>query len=93
MHTGERGRQQRIGRAPGARRAATGAGGARELAVWSLGLLCGLGTAPASETLLLPFGVALALAGGLPLAWVALRHLLRPRRRVLVWEGPSWRMP
>lgn len=61
-------------------------GGGRELAVWAFGLLCGVGIAAADEALLLPFSLALALAGGLPLAGLALRQLLRPRRRVVVWE-------
>ncbi len=75
------------------RRARTGARDGRELAVWTLGLLCGLGAAAASEALLLPFGLALALAGSLPLAALGLRWLLRPRRRAVVWEEASWRTP
>jgi hypothetical protein len=62
-------------------------------ALWALGLLCGLGAAAASEAFLLPFSLVLALAGGLPLAWLGLRWLLRSRRPVVVWEGLSWRMP
>ncbi len=73
--------------------AGTGARGGRELAVWTLGLLCGLGAAAASEALLLPFGLALALAASLPLAALGLRWLLRPRRRAVVWEEASWRTP
>ncbi len=70
------------------RRGQTGRG--RELAMWSLGLLCGLGAAAANQALLLPIGLALALAGGLPLVGLALRHLLRPRPRAVVWQEPSW---
>jgi hypothetical protein len=70
------------------RRCQTNSG--RELAVWSAGLLCGLGAAAASQALLLPFGLALVLAGGLPLLGLALRRLLRPRRRAVVWQEPSW---
>jgi hypothetical protein len=32
----------------------------------------------------------LVLAGGLPLLGLALRRLLRPRRRAVVWQEPSW---
>ncbi len=64
--------------------------GGRELAVWSAGLLCGLGAAAANQALLLPFALALALAGGLPLIGLVLRRLLRPRRRAVVWQEPSW---
>jgi hypothetical protein len=64
--------------------------GGRELAVWSAGLLCGLGGAAANQALLLPLGLALALAGGLPLIGLALRWLLRPRPRAVVWQEPSW---
>ena len=67
--------------------------GGRELAVWSLGLLCGLGAAAANQALLLPLGLALALAGGLPLIRLALRRLLRPRPRAVVWQEPSWNTP
>ncbi len=77
----------------GSRRAAAEACGGRELGLWALGLLCGLGAAAASEALLLPFSLVLALAGGLPLAWLGLHWLLRSRRRVVVWEGMSWRTP
>lgn len=61
---------------------------ARELSVWALGLICGLGAAAANQTL--PLGLALALAGFLPLLGLALLRLLRPRRRAVVWEEPSW---
>lgn len=64
--------------------------GGRELAVWSLGLLCGLAAAAANQALLLPIGVALALAGGLPLIGLGLCRLLRPRPRAVVWQEPSW---
>ena len=69
------------------------AGGGRELALWSAGLLCGLGAAAANQALLLPLGLALVLAGGLPLAGLALRSLLRQRPRAVVWEELSWRTP
>lgn len=65
-------------------------GGGRELSVWALGLLCGLGAAAANEALLLPLGLALALAAGLSLLGFALARLLRPRRRAVVWEEASW---
>ncbi len=80
-------------RSSGRNRAGAGPRDGRELALWALGLMCGLGAAAASEAFLLPFSLVLALAGGLPLAWLGLRWLLRPRRRVVVWEGLSWRTP
>jgi len=64
------------------------AGDGRELAMWSAGLLCGLGVAAANQALL---PLTLALAGGLPVVTLALRRLRRPR--AVVWEEPSWRMP
>ena len=65
----------------------------RDLLLWALGLLSGLAAAAANEALRLPFPVALALAVGLPLAGLVLARLLRPRRRVVVWEEVRWHMP
>jgi hypothetical protein len=62
------------------------------VSVWAFGLLCGLGAAAANDALLLPFGLALALAGGLPLLAFALARLRRQRRRAVVWEEPSWHL-
>jgi hypothetical protein len=69
------------------------AGGHGLVAVWSLGLLCGLAAAAANEAVLLPLGLTLALAGGLPLLGLVLGRLLRPRRRAVVWEEASWHIP
>ena len=74
------------GRMQAGYRAAAGAGGGHDLSMWMLGLLCGLGAAAANEALLLPSGLVLGLAGGLPLLGWIVRRLLRPRRRALVWQ-------
>ena len=74
----------------GRERAGEWADAGREVSVWALGLACGLGTAAATEAFLLPVGLALALAGGLPLLGLVLGRLLRPRRRAVVWEERPW---
>lgn len=71
--------------------ARTDAGGG-DLAGWAFGVLCGLGAAAANEAVVLSVSLALALAGGLPLAALALRRLARRRSRAVVWEA-SWRRP
>ena len=77
-------------RAQGWNRAGGGTAGGRDISAWALGLLCGFGEAAAHEALQLPLGLALALASGLPLLGLALRQVLRPRRRAVVWEEVSW---
>ena len=67
------------------------AAGGGYVAVWGGGLLCGTAVTAAADALRLSFVYSLALAGGLPLAAVALQRLLRPRRRAVVWEEMSWR--
>ena len=62
----------------------------REVLVWALGLLCGLGAAAVNDSLPLPFGLGLALTGGVPLLGFVLTRLLRPRRRAVVWEEVPW---
>ena len=80
----------KVRRARGWHRGGAGMGGQREVLVWSLGLLCGLGAAAVNDSRLLPFGLALGLAGGLPLLGFVLARLLRPRRRAVVWEEVPW---
>jgi hypothetical protein len=67
--------------------------GAREAAVWMLGVCCGVAATAAGDAALLPCGAVVGLAGAAPLMAVALGHLLRPRRRVVVWEEAGWRFP
>lgn len=65
--------------------------GAREAAVWMLGVCCGVGAMAAGDAALLPCGAVIALAGAAPVVTVALWKLLRLRRRAVVWEESGWR--
>jgi len=62
----------------------------RDWAVWALGLFSGLGVAAFDDSAGLAIPAMLLLAGTLPLSVVTLRRVLQRRRRVLVWEEPSW---
>jgi hypothetical protein len=67
--------------------------GAREATVWMLGLCCGVWVSAVDDAATLPDGAVLALAFGPPIAAWAIRRLLRPRRRAVVWEELRGRAP
>jgi hypothetical protein len=62
----------------------------RDWAVWVLGLFSGLGVAALDDTAGMVLPAMLLLAGTVPLSVLTLRRVLLRRRRVLVWEEPSW---